>query len=137
LAVTIAKMIQLYEPEPIFLPSEFLDSISTTSDGEYAIMILVPSSKILQIIPTKNPEVIKLTIEISDLSPDFLQRLAMIFMKNKVKTHYSSGLCFTQDNCFYEGYFDLSVLAIPQEQLRDEIKVLKGVNKVKYGILPL
>ena len=135
-AVTIAKMIQIQESKPISLPADFLDTIRPKDVEESsAVMILSPSTKIIRIIPTKSPEVVKVAIEIGELSPDFLQELGVVFMRNKIKTLYSTGLCFTQDSCTYEGYMDSSDLTISQEQLRDELAKIKGVSKVEFTTL--
>ena len=135
-AVTIAKMIQIQESKPISLPADFLDTIRPKDVEESnAVMILAPSTKIIRIIPTKSPEVVKVAIEISELSPDFLQELGVVFMRSKIKTLYSTGLCFTQDSCTYEGYIDSSDLTISQEQLRDELAKIKGVSKVEFTTL--
>ncbi|GAG53464.1 unnamed protein product, partial [marine sediment metagenome] len=67
--------------------------------------------------------------------PDFLQELGVVFMRSKIKTLYSTGLCFTQDSCTYEGYLDSSDLTISQEQLKDELSEIKGVSKVDITTL--
>ena len=130
-AVTIAKIIQLQESKPIYLPADFLETIRPKEESS-AVMILAPSTKIIRIIPTKSPKVVKLAIEIGELSPDFLQELGVVFMRGKIRTLYSTGLCFTQDNCTYEAYLDSSDLTISQEQLRDELTEIKSVSKVEF-----
>ena len=135
-AITIAKMIQIQESKPISLPADFLETIRPKDVEESsAVMILAPSTKIIRIIPTKSPKVVKLAIEIGELSPDFLQELGVVFMRGKIRTLYSTGLCFTQDSCTYEGYMDSSDLTISQEQLRDELAEIKGVRKVDITTL--
>ncbi len=134
--VTIAKMIQIQESKPISLPADFLDTIRPKDVEESsAVMILAPSTKIIRIIPTKSPEVVKVAIEIGELSPDFLQELGVVFMRSKIKTLYSTGLCFTEDSCTYEGYMDSYDLTVSQEQLRDELAEIKGVSKVEFTTL--
>ncbi len=129
-------MIQLQESQPISLPADFLEILRPKDVEESsAVMILAPSTKIIRIIPAKSPEVVKLAIEIGKLSPDFLQELGVVFMRGKIRTLYSTGLCFTQDSCTYEGYMDSSDLAISQEQLRDELVKIKGVSKVEFTTL--
>jgi len=135
-AGTIAKMIQLQESKPISLPADFLETLRPKDVEESsAVMILAPSTKIIRIIPTKSPEVVKVAIEIGELSPDFLQELGVVFMRSKIKTLYSTGLCFTQDSCTYEGYLDSSDLTISRDQLQDELKEIKGVSKVDITTL--
>ncbi len=135
-AVTIAKMIQIQESKPISLPADFLDILRPKDVEETSVvMILTPSTKIIRIIPTKSPEVVKIAIVIGELSPDFLQELGVVFMRGKIRTLYSTGLCFTEDSCTYEGYMDSSDLTISQEQLRDELAEIKGVSKVEFTTL--
>ncbi|MFQ5976568.1 MAG: hypothetical protein ACE5OZ_00380 [Candidatus Heimdallarchaeota archaeon] len=133
--VTIAKMVSLAHDQAIALPSDFLDSLRPKDDGSHAVMILAPSTKIIRIIPTKSPEVLKVAIEIGELSPDFLQELGVVFMRSKIKTLYSTGLCFTQDTCVYEGYIDVSDVNLPEDQLKSELSSIKGVSKVNIDLL--
>ena len=131
--VTIAKMIQLHESQPIVFPGDYLEEgIPGKLEGveEFALMILTPSTRIIRIFPTRGPEVLKATIEIGELSPEFLHELGLVFTNSQAKTLYSTGLCFTQDRCTYEGYIDLSDLRISQEQLTDELANIKGVSNV-------
>ena len=134
--VTIAKMIQLEKSKTITLPADFLETIRPKDvDESSAVMILAPSTKIIRIIPTKSNEVVKVAIEIGELSPDFLQELGVVFMRNKIKTLYSTGLCFTQESCTYEGYLDSSDLNITQDRLQEELSEIKGVSKVEITTL--
>lgn len=136
-AVTIAKMIQLHEPfdllgkYPVALPTK--DDIF--GGVKYALMILTPSTKIIRIIPARSPEVLKTTIEIGELSPDFLQEFGFVLISNKTRTLYSTGVCFMQDRCTYEVYIDLSDLRISQEQLTAELANIEGVSKVSIESL--
>lgn len=134
-AVTIAKMVRLKEDAPIELPESFLKSLRP-KEGSFAVMILAPSTKIIRIIPTDSDEVIKVAIEISELSPDFLQKLGSILTKHKIKTLYSTGLCFTQDTCVYEGYVDKSELkGLSMDGLQNELNGIKGVSAVDISVL--
>jgi len=130
--VTIAKMIQLHEPFDLLGKySVALPTKDNVYDGvKYALMILNPSTKTIRIIPARSPEVLKTTIVIGVLSPDFLQEFGFILISNKTKTLYSTGLCFTQDRCTYEVYIDRSDLRISQEQLSNKLTKIEGVSKV-------
>ncbi|MFQ5981372.1 MAG: hypothetical protein ACE5OZ_24790 [Candidatus Heimdallarchaeota archaeon] len=135
--VTIAKMVLLAHDQPITLPADFLASLRPKEEGAHAIMILAPSTKIARIIPTKSPEVLKVAIEIGELSPEFLQELGLVLMHAKIKTLYSTGLCFTQETCVYEGYIDASEVHLPEEQLEREFSNIKGVAKVTINLLKM
>lgn len=133
--VTIAKIVFLAHDQPITLPADFLASLRPTEDRAHAVMILAPSTKIIRIIPTKSPAVLKLAIEIDELSPDFLQELGSVLMHLQVKTLYSTGLCFTVDTCVYEGYIDARDVNLPEDQLEREFSRIKGVSKVNMDLL--
>jgi len=134
-SVTIARMVSLDESEPITLPADFLETLRPKEGGSNAVMILAPSTKIIRIIPTKSGTVVKVSIEIGELSPDFLQELGVVFMRSKIKTLYSTGLCFTQETCVYEGYIDTADVSLPEDQLRKELEEIKGVSKVEISFL--
>ncbi len=134
-SVTVAKMVELDSSKPIQLPEDFLETLRPKDNGSHAVMILAPSTKIIRIIPTKSAQVIKIAIEIGELSPDFLQELGVVFMRSKIKTLYSTGLCFTADTCVYEGYIDMSDITLPEDQLSSELHGIKGVSKVEITTL--
>ncbi|MHA1166633.1 MAG: hypothetical protein ACTSP4_01155 [Candidatus Hodarchaeales archaeon] len=134
-SVTIAKMVSLEENKPISLPADFLETLRPKNNGSHAVMILAPSTKIIRIIPAKSNSVVKVAIEIGELSPDFLQELGVVFMRSKIKTLYSTGLCFTQETCVYEGYIDSSDITLPEDQLKAELQGIKGVSQVEIDTL--
>jgi hypothetical protein len=128
-------MVSLEENKPISLPADFLETLRPKNNGSHAVMILAPSTKIIRIIPAKSNSVVKVSIEIGELSPDFLQELGVVFMRSKIKTLYSTGLCFTQETCVYEGYIDSSDITLPEDQLKAELQGIKGVSQVEITTL--
>ena len=135
--VTIAKMISLAQSQMIPLPPDFLDSLLTKGDESHAIMILMPSTNIIRIIPTKSPKTLKVVIEVCELSATFLQELSIVFMHSKLKTLYSTGLCFTHDTCMYEAYIDVHDLSLPVDQLKIELANINGVSMVNIELLTM
>ena len=127
--VTIAKMVTLEPDAPIEIPKLFLEALQTR-DSKSAVMILAPSTRIIRIIPTTGSEVVKIAIEIGELTPDFLKDMGSVFARNKIKTLYSTGLCFTRDKCVYEGYIDKAEITVDIAQLQTDISQLEGVNNV-------
>ncbi|MHA1302744.1 MAG: hypothetical protein ACTSQE_01630 [Candidatus Heimdallarchaeaceae archaeon] len=130
-SVTMAKMTKLVAEEPIELPEEFLEALKP--DGKsHAVLILAPNTRIIRIIPTESPEVIKININIGKLSPDFLRKMGSIFIRLGIKTLYSTGLCFTQSACVYEGYIDSEELKeISIDTIKDELERIEGVSSVE------
>jgi hypothetical protein len=110
-SVTIAKMVKLEAEKPIELPEEFLSALSTN-------------------------EVAKININIGKLSPDFLRKMGSIFIRLGIKTLYSTGLCFTQSACVYEGYIDSDELKeVSIDQIKDELERIEGVSSVEVETL--
>jgi len=125
--VTFAKMVRISE-EPISLPSEFLKVIGKNSN---ALMILASSTKTVRIIPTVSPEVVKVGIEIQQLTPDYLKQMSEAFVKNNLKVIYSTGFCYKGEKCVYEAYFDPAEIKMGDNELRGVISALKGTKKIE------
>jgi len=133
--VTLAKMTVISEQEPIKLPDSFIDALKPEGKS-HAIIILAPSTKIVRIIPTNSDTVAKININIAKLSPDFLRQMGSIFISLGIKTLYSTGLCFTQDTCVYEGYFDSTELTeISTDDIKNEFLAIPGVSTVTIDML--
>lgn len=131
--ITIAKMVPLDNSTPVLLPDEFVGK--TTGEARSAILILAPHSQIIRLIPTQSPLGVKVIVETTELSSDFLLEIEQVFSRNKLKPLYRTGLCFSQESCTYEGYFDLSEVPISEYQLKKEISKLKGVYNVELSKL--
>ena len=130
-AVTIATMTKLDPEQPIQLPQEFLEALKPDGKNS-ALMILAPNTKIIRLIPTSSNEVVKVGINIQKLSPDFLRKMGSIFIKLNIKTLYSTGLCFTQDACVYEGYIDSTELKdVSLDEITEELGKIEGVSSVE------
>ncbi len=134
-SVTIAKVTKLEAEKPIELPEEFLAALKP--DGKnYAVMILAPNTRIIRIIPTETDTAIKISINIGKLSPDFLRKMGSIFIRLGIKTLYSTGLCFTQSACVYEGYIDSDELKeVSIETIKEELERIEGVASVDVDTL--
>ncbi len=133
--VTIAHMTVIDENNPIKLPDKFIEALQP-DQGRYAVIILAPNTRIIRIIPTNSSSVAKININIGKLSPDFLRQMGSIFIRLGIKTLYSTGLCFTQDACVYEGYFDSTELEnVSVETIKNEFKSIPGVATVTIDML--
>ena len=128
--VTLSYMTLLSENQPIQLPHEFYTALK--GDGEnFAVIILAPNTKIIRVIPTKSDTVAKININIGKLSPDFLRQMGSIFIAQGIKTLYSTGLCFTQNTCVYEGFFDtIELEGVSLEDIKKEFEEIPGVSTV-------
>lgn len=135
--VTMATMTSFAPNKTLEMPKSFVNTLKEGGmESSHAIMILNPSTRVIRITPTTSNEVVKLSIVISELSPDFLQALGKVLTRHKLKTLYSTGICFTQDTCSYEGYIDMSEFAeIPPDQMREEISKITGISQVNLEII--
>ncbi len=135
LPVTIAKMIEISMKTKTKLPHEFLEYL-IDENIEFAIVIYATSTKTIRLIPTQSGKVVKLTIQISELTPGFLDQLGTVLTVYKVETLYSSGICFTEDSCQYEGYIDhVDMKATSIDTLKNELKNIKGISSVYLEVI--
>lgn len=135
LPVTLAKLIKITSKSPTKLPREFLELLKLDSN-EHAILVFAVSTQTIRLIPTKSDQVVKIVIEIGDLTPGFLDRLGRVLASYKVDTLYSSGICFTEESCIYEGYIDRSELTpTPLDQLESKLSEINGISSVNLSIL--
>lgn len=135
--VTIAQMVKLEQDKPIELPEAFLAALKP-DNKTYAVLILAPNTRIIRIIPTSSNEVAKININIGKLSPDFLRKMGSIFIRLGIKTLYSTGLCFTQSACVYEGYIDSEELKeVSIDKIKEELERIEGVSSVVVETLSI
>ncbi|MCK5299102.1 MAG: hypothetical protein KAJ76_09360 [Candidatus Heimdallarchaeota archaeon] len=126
--ITIAKMLKLEPMKSVQLTDEFLEALKPEA-GNYAVIILTPNTKIIRIIPTTTNKVYKVAIDIGKLTPDFLRRIGNLFLKLGVKALYSTGLCFMEEKCVFDGYIDSEEFEkIDVENLKAEIMSIEGIT---------
>ena len=144
-AVTIAQMIKLRQkPEPLFLSGDFFETLLETlrpqkAEESSAVMILCGGwptpTNIIRIIPTKCPKVLKLKIEFSKKfwdRGDFLKGIGNFYMRNNLKSIYSTGPCLCDLPCIpYEAYIDSDDLQISEEQLKSELLTIPSIGNVE------
>ncbi len=133
--ITIAKMLKLEPMKSVQLTNDFLDALKPKA-GNYAVIILTPNTKIIRIIPTTTNKVHKVAIDIGKLTPDFLRRIGNLFLKLGVKALYSTGLCFMEEKCVFDGYIDSNEFEkIDVENLKAEILAIEGITGLDISIL--
>jgi hypothetical protein len=133
--ITIAKMIKLEPKKSVQLTNEFLEALKPQA-GNYAVIILTPNTKIIRIIPTSTNKVYKIAIDIGKLTPDFLRRIGNLFLKLGVKALYSTGLCFMEEKCVFDGYIDSEEFdKIDVKNLKIEIMAVEGITGLDITVL--
>lgn len=135
--VTLAKIIQITEDSPVTLHSDFLEFL-VMEKSEFAILVYSVSTRTIRLIATENDQVVKLIIEIDELTPGFLDSLGRVLTAHKVDTIYSSGICFTEESCQYEGYIDQKGLTLEVlEPLKSDLLKIRGIASVTLSILKI
>ncbi|MFX1514785.1 MAG: hypothetical protein ACFFC6_00610 [Promethearchaeota archaeon] len=134
--VSLVHMIKITKDNPIFIPSKFVENLRLKDkEEEWAVMIFTSpcTSKIIRVISTKSPMVIKVFIEWSQTGPDTLHELGVVYMRNNIKTLYSTSICFCGHipPHLYEGYIDSCDLPISEDQLKSELLALPNATKVR------
>lgn len=135
--ITIAKMLKLEENKAVTLSSNFLEALKPEV-GDYAAIILTPNTKIIRIIPTTTDKVYKIAIDIGQLTPNFLKKIGNLFLSLGLKALYSTGLCFIEDKCVFDGYIDAEEFEkIDVEELKKSILEIEGITGVEIVILEI
>ena len=133
--ITMANMLKIDADTKIALSPEFLKALKPEV-GSYAVIILTPNTKIIRIIPTSTNKVYKIGIDIGQLTPDFLKRIGNLFLGLGLKALYSTGLCFLEDKCIFDGYIDAEEFdKIDIEKLKTDILSVEGITGVDIKVL--
>lgn len=133
--ITMANMLKLMPKQSLQLSNEFLEALKPEV-GNFAVIILTPNTKIIRIIPISTEMVYKITIDIGKLTPDFLKRIGNLFLSLGLKALYSTGLCFVEDKCVFEGYIDsVEFETIDMNELKKEIMNVEGITGVDFSLL--
>lgn len=135
--ITIANMLKLEENKSVSLTNNFLKALKPEV-GDYAAIILTPNTKIIRIIPTTTDKVYKIAIDIGQLTPNFLKKIGNLFLSLGLKALYSTGLCFIEDKCVFDGYIDAEEFEkINAEDLKKSILNVEGITGVEVSILEI
>ena len=127
---TEGAIVPYEQVKSIKLPNNFLNHIDKISDkNPYALMIFEISTKNTHLIPYSNNEALKIIMNVEALSPDFGLELGVKFGKHNVKTKYSTGLCFTDHSCSWEGYIDPQLLKVSQKEFKNDLAEISGIGK--------
>lgn len=131
--VTVGKLLKL--DDDLTLPGELVERMFKPEEQVKKIcMILTQSSGAIKIFPVMaDDDVVKLTLNIGTLSPNFLHEVASIMYKNRVDTLFNTGLCFHGEKCLYEAYFlDIA----DKKGLTEDLGRVSSVNNVSFEKIP-
>ncbi|MBS3795475.1 MAG: hypothetical protein KGY80_11290 [Candidatus Thorarchaeota archaeon] len=132
--MTNAKVLKIETGDAITLPSDFVGEINE----DYGLAILVMKDHNVKLYPVKSSEVSYLRLEIQKLSKSFLEELTMVFEQAGLEDIlFTSGICQSEDECYYECYFIPKQLKISSSKMRDLLDDIPGVKKVLLQAVPV
>ncbi len=132
--MTQARVMKIEKGNAITLPADFVEGIGQP----YGLAILVMKDKNVKLYPVDSDKVLYLKLEIDKLSKSFLEELTLIFEGAGLEDIlFTSGICQSASQCYYECYFTPQQLAMDIEKLREKMKGITGVQKVVLHDVPV
>ncbi|MHA1962521.1 MAG: hypothetical protein ACW99U_20150 [Candidatus Thorarchaeota archaeon] len=132
--ITHAKVLEIKKGNAITLPSEFVDSIGQP----YGLAILVLKDKNVKLYPVDSSRVLYLKLNIEKLSKSFLEELTTVFEQSGLEDIlFTSGICQSADQCYYECYFTPEQLNVEDDKLRNALDSITGVQNVILEEVPI
>ncbi|MGV9170687.1 MAG: hypothetical protein ACOC38_12195 [Promethearchaeia archaeon] len=132
--MTHAKVLKIETGDTITLPSDFVGAI----DEEYGLAILVMKDQNVKLYPIKSSEVMYLRLEIQKLSKSFLEELTMVFEQGGLEDIlFTSGICQSEEECYYECYFTPKQLKIKPDKMRELLDNIPGVKRILLKAVPV
>jgi hypothetical protein len=125
--MTQARVLKIEKGDSITLPAEFVDKIGQ----QYGLVILVVKDGNVKLYPVDSSSVMYLKLVIEKLSKSFLEELTMVFMEVGLEDIlFTSGICQSADQCFYECYFTPQQLNVAVGKLDNRLQGITGVKQV-------
>jgi hypothetical protein len=125
--MTQARVLKIEKGDSITLPAEFVDKIG----HNFGLVILVVKDGNVKLYPVHSDKVMYLKLVIEKLSKTFLEELTEAFMEVSLEDIlFTSGICQSADECFYECYFTPEQLNVAVDKLYSKLKGITGVKQV-------
>jgi len=122
--------------KPITLPAE----AKTVVKKKNALLIIPDSGKKILLFPTDSDTVVKVSLELRSkgLSPLFFNEVGRITKGDLgVEILYTSGLCFAEERCIWDGFFEQAEKFKAPEEIKKKFAAIDGVNKVDIEFIKL
>lgn len=131
--MTQARVLKIEKGDSITLPAEFVEKIG----HKYGLTILVMKDGNVKLYPVDSDRVMYLRLVIDKLSKSFLEELTMVFMEVGLEDIlFTSGICQSADQCFYECYFTPQQLSVQVKVLQNRLNKITGVKQVMLQDVP-
>jgi hypothetical protein len=125
--MTQARVLKIEKGDSISLPADFVDKIG----HKYGLVILVVKDGNVKLYPVSSSKVMYLKLVIEKLSKTFLEELTEAFMEVSLEDIlFTSGICQSADECYYECYFTPEQLNVEVGKLYTRLENISGVKQV-------
>ncbi|MHA1342255.1 MAG: hypothetical protein ACTSRZ_20860 [Promethearchaeota archaeon] len=117
----------------IELPEELYDHFTKSIKTSRLLIIFTPRKDLLKIdvFPVESNEIIKIQLHLLQFSGETLKKIGEIIQKMDITRNlYTTGVCIREDLCLYEVYLEEEGLKYSAEQLEQEFRSIKDVQKV-------
>ncbi|MGC9779024.1 MAG: hypothetical protein HZR80_07260 [Candidatus Heimdallarchaeota archaeon] len=98
--------------------------------GDTFLTIYTKKSKTLRFFPTKDDEIWWLRIAINSFSPETSGKLLAKLNKLVSDFVYSTGVCISKSDCFWDGIILESSFKTSKENVRETLEEIPNVTKV-------
>ncbi|MHA1370033.1 MAG: hypothetical protein ACTSWN_06615 [Promethearchaeota archaeon] len=115
----------------IQVPSEILEKLSPEKNNFLAIFTTKMDNLKINIIPYNSKKVLKLILYLESFSPNAVKSIAEIIYDLNIKTIYTSGICFNDNECCYEAYVEIENednLDVIKNSFLDNVEGCKSVE---------
>ncbi|MEX2682427.1 MAG: hypothetical protein Q6373_012570 [Candidatus Sigynarchaeota archaeon] len=131
---TLSTLVSL--GKPITLPA----AAKTVVKKKNALLIIPDSGKKILLFPTDSDNIVKISLELRSkgLSPLFFNEVGRITKGDLgVEILYTSGLCFAEEKCEWQGFFEDADKFKAPEEVKKKFAAIDGVNKVDIEFIKL
>lgn len=131
---TISNLVSL--SKPIALPA----ASKAIVQKKNALLIIPDSGKKILLFPTNSSTVVKISLELRSkgLSPLFFNEVGRITKGELgVEILYTSGLCFAEEKCVWDGFFEEAAKFKNAEDIKRKFESIDGVNSVEIEFIKL
>lgn len=125
--VTAGQVIALSDDETVKFPAWFKSAMGS----DRGLLVFIRKGQFASIYPIQSENVTFISVEIKELSHNFLKKINKIFNEfGLVDLLFSTGVCHVEKVCYYESYFSPSQLKKGVADLKKAVSELDEVESV-------
>lgn len=118
-------------------PEEIVNKLTRRGERQNIVVVIPKDGKKVVMFPTSANTGIYTRIDIqkgSQLTDAFFPELPKVLAKYQLHTLFTTGVCLSEEYCYWEGVFEYRE-GISIDELRNDLISIKTVDSVKMTIL--